>query len=80
MVKPLFIPVLWLMLLPWYCSVLEKILGIYDVKQNEKHPFIQSRYIQPKLHAFKIFGVGISSRYRPQVNRDVVRISRNQGT
>ena len=23
-----------------YCSLLEKILGIYDVKQNEKHPFI----------------------------------------
>ena len=24
-----------------YCSALEKILRLYDIKQNEKHPFIK---------------------------------------
>ena len=34
-----------------YCSVLEKILGIYDVKQNEKHPLIFNNllYVWPPL-------------------------------
>ena len=35
-----------------YCSVLEKILDIYDVKQNEKHPLILKFSILLRIDVF----------------------------